>query len=309
MPQRTNVFQQVVALVYELVADADATVEESVMLADRETGGKREIDVLVTGKIAGIPMRVQIEATARAEPADVKWVEAELAKHRAVGTNQLILVSEAGFSRDAKRKAEANGAVPIDSRDLDSEDAVGAVVNRLGSIWPKILSLAPTHIAGIVLGPDGERVAASNLDLNTWIVTEAGEELGTISDEVRRRLNAQFPAVAGEIGLADIAGDAEAFFEASMPDFSGTYEGKPFNACLRSNPDPGTDPELYRIEEIRLRGKATITVSEIELTHKKLGEFSIAYGTGKVGDRDALFVATENEDGGKGAIRLAETDT
>ena len=295
-------------LVYTLVADDDATVEESAMVADLETGGQREIDVLVTGKIAGIPMRVQIEATARTEPADVKWVEAELGKHRAVGTHQLILVSEAGFSRDAKRKAEANGAIPIDSRDLGSEDAVGEVVNRLASIWPKVLALAPTHVAGIVLGPDGERIGAPELNSSTWIVTETGEELGTISDEVRRRLNAQFPAVAEEIGLADIAGDAEAFFELSMPDFAGTYEGKPFNACLRSNPKPGEDPELYRIEEIRLKGKATITVSEIELTHKKLGEFSIAYGTGKVGDSDALFVATENEDGGKGAIRLSETD-
>lgn len=308
MPRRTNTFQQVVKLVYELMADNDATVEESAMLLDRDTDGKREVDVLVTGQIAGVPMRIQIEATAQAEPVDVKWVEAELEKHRAVRANQLILVSEAGFSKDAKTKAEVNNAIPIEPRDLGSEDAIGEVVNRLGSIWPKVLSLTPTHIAGVVRRPNGERVRATGLDLDTLIVTETGEELGTISDEIRRRLDARFPEVAEEIGLADIAGDIEAHFEAGMADFVGTRDGKPFTACMRWQPDPSKEPEFHHIVEIKLKGKAAISVSEIELTHKKLGEFAISYGAGKIDGKDALFVATENEDGGKGAIRFAEAD-
>jgi hypothetical protein len=308
MPRRTNTFQQVIKLVYELMADDDATVEESAMLPDCDTEGEREVDVLVTGQIAGVPMRIQIEATARAAPVDVKWVEAELEKHRAVRANQLILVSEAGFSKDAKTKAEVNNAIPIEPRDLGSEDAVGEVVNRLGSIWPKILSLTPTHISGIVQRPNGERAHATGLDLDTLIVTETGEELGTISDEIRRRLDARFPEVAEEIGLADIAGDVEAYFEAGMPNFVGTRDGEPFSACMRWQPDPSKEPEFHRIIEIRLKGKAAIAVSEIKLTHKKLGEFAISYGTGKIDGKDALFVATENEDGGKGTVRFADVE-
>jgi len=41
------------------------------MLEDYETGGKREVDVLIRGSLGQVPLLVGIEATARAEPADV----------------------------------------------------------------------------------------------------------------------------------------------------------------------------------------------------------------------------------------------
>jgi predicted metal-binding membrane protein len=38
---------------------------------------------------------------------------------------------------------------------------------------------------------------------------------------------------------------------------------------------------------------------------EKLGEFGVSYGTGKIDGKEALLVATENEDKGKSAIRFA----
>jgi len=305
VPKQTNTFQQVVRLVYELMADG-AEVEESVMLDDQETGGKREVDVLITTSVAGIPFQIQIEATARGEAPDVKWVEAELGKQRAVRTDKLVLVSESGFSKNARRKAETNGAIPIEPADLASGDHVGEIVNRLGSVWPKIVSLTPTHIAGRVKLTNGKEVSASDLDLTTWVVTEDGDELATISDEIRRRFDANFPDIAQQIGLPEIAGDVEAYFTLGMPDWNGELDGRTFDACLRWQPEESKKPEFHRIVEILVKGKAAITVSEIKLTHKKLGEFLVAYGEGSVGGSDAVVVFTEDEQGGKGALQIGK---
>lgn len=51
-------------------------------------------------------------------------------------------------------------------------------------------------------------------------------------------------------------------------------------------------------------------MSEVPLTHKQFGEIDVKYsfGEGKVGEHDALFVVTENEDGGQMLIRFRPTD-
>jgi hypothetical protein len=60
----------------------------------------------------------------------------------------------------------------------------------------------------------------------------------------------------------------------------------------------------YALRQIVAKGKGTITVSEIPLTHRRLGEVDVrfAYGEGKVGDRDALLVATDK--GGEGQLTI-----
>jgi hypothetical protein len=306
VPKRTNTFQQVVRLVYELMAEG-AKVEESVMLDDLETGGEREVDVLITTAIAGIPFRIQIEATAQGEPPDVKWVEAELGKNKAVGTDKLVLVSESGFSKNARKKALANGAIPIAPEDMTSEDQVGEIVNRLGSVWPKTVALMPTEIAGVVL-VDGVQAAAKDLTLDTWIVTEADEELGTVSEEIQRRFGANFQAICEQIGLSEIAGDVEAYFTLGMPDWIGSRDGTPFNSGLRWQPEESEPPEFHRLLEIQVRAKAAIAVTEIQLTHMKLDKFLVAYGTGDIGGNQTLLVVAEDGAGTKGALRVDDSD-
>jgi hypothetical protein len=301
MPQRTNTFQQILTLVYWLMAEGEVTVEESAMLPDKDTGKLREVDVLVTGAVADLPMRVQIEATTQAGPVDVKWVEMELGLHRSVQTDRLILVSDSGFSGPARKKAEAEGAVPIEPKDFDSDDAVGEIVNRLGTIYPKMLFLMPEEIVGLIERQDGEIARAVGLDLTTQIFTETGLNLGTIDSEIRRRMNSNFKQTAEEIGLPNIAGDADAKFVLGMPDWIGQADGGAFRACLRwEEVDP---PEFHRLIEVRVQGKAEIRVGEIDLTHKKLGKYSLAYGTGRLGDGEILVVITEGEAGNKAAMK------
>ena len=50
--------------------------------------------------------------------------------------------------------------------------------------------------------------------------------------------------------------------------------------------------ELHEIQEIEFRGQAIINVCEIPLQYKRLGEITVAYGEGKLGDRPVLMVVT-----------------
>jgi hypothetical protein len=307
VPRRTNTFQQVLALVFWLLAKEGEVVAESEELPDTDTGEMREVDVLVTGRVGGLPITVQIETTTRKRPADVKWVEMEVGLHESVQTDKLILVSESGFTKRAREKAEATGAIPIQPGDFDSDDAVGDVVNRLASIFPKILNMKPEQIAGVAEKSDGEMVNITELSLQTMIFLETGDEIGTIGTEIRRRMDANFLQTAEEIGLPDIAGDVDAKFNMAMPNWVATVDGKEFHACVKW--DEVEPPEFHRIKEIQVRGFAEIRVAEIHLTHKKLGEIAMAYGTGRLGDDEVLVVVTEGEGGKKIAMNPLPTGT
>jgi len=56
----------------------------------------------------------------------------------------------------------------------------------------------------------------------------------------------------------------------------------------------------YALGRIRAVGKGEIKVSKIPLKQGRLGDWQITfgYGEGKVGDRDALLVLTEKDEGG-----------
>lgn len=301
MPRRTNTFQQILALVFWLLAKEGEVVAESKELPDKDTSEMREVDVLVTGEISGVPMTVQIETTTRKRPADVKWVEMEVGLHESVQTDKLILVSESGFTKRARKKAEAAGAIPIQPSDFDSDDAVGEVVNRLAPVFPKVLTMTAERIAGVAERPNGEMIHIDELSLQTRIFLETGNEIGTIDTEIQRRMDANFVQTAEEIGLPGIAGDVDAKFTMGMPDWTATVDGEEIHACVKwEEVDP---PEFHRIKEIQVGGFAEIRVAEIHLTHKKLGEIAMAYGTGMLGDDEILIVVTENENGNKVAMR------
>lgn len=111
------------------------------------------------------------------------------------------------------------------------------------------MALTPTHIGALVLNPEAKLANAKDLSLDTLIVTENGEEIGTIRDEIERRLNERFLDVANEIGLGEIAGDVEAYFESGLADFAGTRNGERFLGCLRWQPDTSKEPEFHPIVE------------------------------------------------------------
>jgi hypothetical protein len=65
VPKRTNLFQEVVAVIYEHLA-GDAVKEESAYLINRLTGNEREVDVVLRYTTAGTENVIAIEARAGA---------------------------------------------------------------------------------------------------------------------------------------------------------------------------------------------------------------------------------------------------
>jgi hypothetical protein len=100
MPRRTNVFQEVVAIIHEHMA-VGATVEESAMLVNRATKRRREVDVVIRGKQATHDVVVGVEATKGNRMASVEWVERMIGKHQNLPTDKLVLVSQSRLSRSS----------------------------------------------------------------------------------------------------------------------------------------------------------------------------------------------------------------
>src|SRR5437870_1379728 len=102
MPIRTNEFQRLIAIIQSHL-DHGSTVTESAMLPDSVTSRKREVDVVVSGRVGGQAVTVSIECRDRTRRPDVTWVDEMKTKHSRLQTNVLVLVSHTDFTPEARR--------------------------------------------------------------------------------------------------------------------------------------------------------------------------------------------------------------
>ena len=144
MPKRTNLFQEVAEITHRHMA-AGATVESPAFLQSKSTGADREVDVVISGKQAGHDVIVSVEAMARSRKADRKWVDEMVGKHADLPTSKLVLVSEKGFTKDARAAAIANNAVPLAPKDL-SDDPESGVIGALVTLWPKVVAFTAESV-------------------------------------------------------------------------------------------------------------------------------------------------------------------
>ncbi|MCP3943531.1 MAG: hypothetical protein GY710_18925 [Desulfobacteraceae bacterium] len=75
MPKRSNDFQKLVLRIYSALSGANSSVEESVLLSEKNSSAKREVDVLVTSTVAGHNVRVAVEARDYSAKQDITWVD------------------------------------------------------------------------------------------------------------------------------------------------------------------------------------------------------------------------------------------
>lgn len=108
-------------------------VKRNITIPDRVTGQPRQIDVWweINGK--GHKLGILIDAKMRAEPLDVKDIEEVLALSNAVGANLSIIVTTAGWTDPAAKKAEFEG---MDLRLLSIEKALELVVPDYWRLCP-----------------------------------------------------------------------------------------------------------------------------------------------------------------------------
>jgi hypothetical protein len=303
VPKRTNLFQEVVAIIYETLA-GDASKSESAMLPNLLTGELREVDVVLRAQTAGHEMVLAIEAAGRARRPCVDWVEQMIGKHKNLPTDKVVLVSETGFSKQARALALAEQMVPLTPETLASDDPVGEIVNAIPSLWPKTISLKPAG-ARVWVDRPGEGIKWFRAPADLDVVREDGRSIA-LRDVFFQLLEANLPRVLAQIGLARIADDIERFFVLRVgPGWTVKVDSAP-QAMYARWAEGKT--ELHRIDALEVTGKATIHVSEIALTHRRLGELDVryAYGEGTIGGKPALVVVTEDEEGPKATVRLRD---
>ncbi|MEV0355036.1 restriction endonuclease [Nocardia sp. NPDC050697] len=303
MPKRTNLFQQVVTVIHEHLADG-VTVEESAMLTNRRTGRKREVDVVLRSKSGGYEFLIGIEATSRRRgPASTPWVEAMIGKHQNLPTNKVILVSESGFTEQARELAIQENMVPISPETLGDGDPAFRIVNSVRSLWPKQIDLTPRG-AHVMVDVPGEGVGwlRAPHDLDVFAVDESWAPLHSVIDAL---LRGNWPRIAEQIDLVNIAEDFDGTAVLSVgPGWTIKIDGVEQSLYVRYVDGNRTD--FHRIDGIELVANALITVTEIQLHHRHLAETNVSYsyGEGRIGDTNALIVATESENGGMMSIKL-----
>lgn len=137
MPQRTNRFQRLIALLNATLA-GQAQVAESAMVTDKVTGEQREVDILIRTRAANYSVTIGIEVVALSRRAGTPWVEKMRGKHANLPVDKLILVSERGFSEPAIKKARF-----YNIETLTIEDALGAD-------WPLLSKLESNGVFDLI---------------------------------------------------------------------------------------------------------------------------------------------------------------
>jgi hypothetical protein len=296
VPKRTNLFQEVVEILHRHMA-GDATVEASAMLPSQSTGALREVDVVIRAKQAGHDVIVSVEAMARSRKADRTWVDSMVGKHADLPTSKLVLVSQRGFTKDARAAALANNAVPLAPEDLPSSDRDGDVVKAVPALWPKVVSFTVEEL-GVTFTDDGVPAGGWGETAPTVFVDEG--VLGDLMEVTQRLYGANFESLIDQIGLADRTEDSVERFTFVVEPKEGDelqleIDGVKKTLFLLNENGVG-----YSLRRITAVGKGEIKVSKIPLTHGRLGDWNVnfGYGEGKFGDQDALLVVSERDEGG-----------
>ena len=278
-----------------------ATVEESAFLINRLTERPREVDVVIRSTIAGYETIVSVEATSGKRPADITWVEQVVAKHQNLPTHQLVLVSEAGFSSDALDYADLHGAIALSPKVLGATDPAGEIVNKLRSIWPKLVALTLERVRIRVKQP---------ADPNVWFLAqpdhvlylEDGTEVINVLPYLQVHISKKWPEIADQIGLASISEDQDSFFQLELEGPHVKVDGVRQGLYVRYElADP---PELHPVTSIEVTGPAHIEVREVQLRHRRLGSVNFSQGQTTFGDREALLVATDDGPGERLSMRF-----
>lgn len=288
MPRRTNVFQEVVAIIHRHMA-GDASVEESGMLQNAVTGAEREVDVVIRSRVAGHEVIVGVEATAKGRKADAPWVEGMVGKHADLPTSKLVLVSEAGFSEPARRLAVAKGAVPLAPADLEAQDPDYAILRALRSLWPKQVTVTAQDAQFRVRMSDGNIRNVRNVPMTAMLYRDDKTLVGTLRDAFLSW--AELGGLEILVGhMATFSEDTDKVFLVRFDELAIVEDGREKRLGIYRE----TDDELDLIEKGQVGGHAAIRIGEIPLQHQRLGEVSFAHGEGRLGSHRALAVVTKN---------------
>ena len=113
------------------------------------------------------------------------------------------------------------------------------------------------------------------------IFFEDGEEVGPLIEILLGLMDANMPRIIEQTGLASIGEDTSTSYELQVgPPWVARYLGEERALFVRW--EEGGVTEFHPIQYIVVGGRAEIQVSEVSLTHRRLGEVMYAHGEGTI---------------------------
>jgi hypothetical protein len=287
MPKRTTPLQAIVHLVRQHYAQPGVTVTESKLLHDHVLGTDREVDIVIEGEVDGEPIVVSLEVNERSRPVAVPWVQEQIAKHRRLPTNRLVLVSKSGFSRTALSEVRAQGgwveAVRAEVEMVDGQP----VVQRL---FLESIFYRPTQCRLELTSSEAETVSVAGMR-DVDIYAAPGSLIGSLAELVLESL--LLPTVGN--GLATLAYNPSRVrattFELRIPVATLGYHLENEIGVLRL------------ISVLRIKGGYGFEQHEIELTRMNLG--ARVFGAGQATFMGRAGVWVETTDPRSGHYRLS----
>lgn len=179
MPKRTNDFQKLILLLHQQLGPEGATVTESNLIRDEDTGDLREVDITVEYGEGDRHITVLIECRNHRRAQTVHWVEELIGKYVNRQGRAIVAVSASGFSRSAKRKAMKHGILPLSIEDATDTSWLGDVKSfptlKVGIAMPVLEGVDTKLVDKSLLTEDFPETRVT--DVVFW--TASGVRMGT----------------------------------------------------------------------------------------------------------------------------------
>lgn len=151
MPQRSNDFQKIALNIHRALATRGITVEESVLVPEKNSETTREVDILLTTTVASHKVRVGIECRDHERNQDITWIDGLIGKYANLDIDRVIAVSHSPFTHPAKQKAAQHN---IELLTLEEAERV----DWASKIGPSLFRFFAFHnrplIVGLFMGQD-----------------------------------------------------------------------------------------------------------------------------------------------------------
>lgn len=254
------------------------------MLLDRATKDRREVDVVIRTTVAGQDVVVCVEAAKRSRRQGAPWVEQQVAKHRTLPTTKLVLVSSAGFSGPALRKAASENVETITPEDLVGDDGEIAVMSKLSP---------PSTVDFAVLGIEFELrlPAGSGLIVGDSIYRANGDEVARdqLLDEITDRA---FGQALRELG-PDLTRPGQIRRAVHISPIGSTVNGTRERVYGRAKAARTGNHVLVEIEGVTVDvGLSIQTHASMSLVAQRFDKTNVLYGETQFSGANLILVAT-----------------
>lgn len=296
MPARSNAFQEMVALLTQVMReDESIKVTPSALLPDVITGELREVDIYVQTIVAGHEVNVGIECRAHRRPQGVDWVESVRNKHADLPVHVSVLVSESGFYKPALAKASHYRIKTITPGEA-TPAFVGEVVNKLNKVVTKRAHFKVKTVL-LQVRLEGDHLKWVETFADSPVYAHDGTEIANVGFVIRGIIDgnpaqrAHLQSAAGKDKFMNIRTDGP------------SYNGQPVYIIPMRD---GVELTPAPVVGLRIEGPVNLDLVEVPLKHGDYDGTPYSSGSAPFEGMRISVVATED---GEGAAKWAGSVT